>query len=200
MAFWITFIRGILAIGLGAALLLRPDRALPMLGNFMGLYWLTSGVVGLRWGAAGGRARGLALVAGAVGVLAGLAMLARWLAMDGGAVHIFLYVLGAIMILTGLLHVFEGLPAGQDHGSRGIPRTRSWTSVLLGVFEAVLGLLLILYPLEPVPGVYLAAIIWALLGGFVLIGDALRTRRLRKADNQRGPGATESDGDFSSDP
>ena len=189
MAFWITLIRGILALGLGAALLFQPDKALPMLANFMGLYWLTSGVISLRWGAAGGRARGLAVVAGATSVLAGLAMLARWLAQAGGAIHIFVYVLGAIMILTGLLHIFGGFPTGSELSNeprairrrrRRGPRIRSWTSVLLGVFEVVLGLLLILNPQERVPGVYLAASIWALVGGVILIGDALRVRRLRR--------------------
>ena len=195
MAFWITLIRGILAIGLGAALLFQPDRTLPMLGNFMGVYWLSSGVIGLRWGAAGGRARGLALVAGAAGILAGLAMLARWLAVAGGTVHIFVYILGAIMALTGLLHIFEGLPTGQDHGSeprapqsRRQSQTRSWTSVLLGIFEVVLGVLLILNPQERVPGVYLAATFWALVGGLILIGDAVRQRRehMRRLRRQAG--------------
>lgn len=48
MAFWIVSVQGILAIGLGAVLLFQPDRTLPMLANFMGLYWLTSGVISLR--------------------------------------------------------------------------------------------------------------------------------------------------------
>jgi uncharacterized membrane protein HdeD (DUF308 family) len=187
MAFWITFIRGILAIGLGAVLLFQPDRTLPMLANFMGLYWLSSGVISLRWGAAGGRARGLALVAGAAGVLAGVAMMARWLAVAGGTVHIFVYILGTIMILTGLLHIFEGLPMGRQHRAeprRALPRRgsrmRSLTSVLLGVFEVVLGVLLILNPQERVPGVYLSAAIWALAGGLILIGDALLLRAMRQ--------------------
>ena len=190
MAFWITFIRGILALVLGAVLIFQPDKALPMLANFMGLYWLTSGVIGLRWGAAGGRARGLAMAAGAAGVLAGLAV-------AGGTVHIFVYILGTIMVLTGLLHIFEGLPTGRrnpsepgDSPTREISRTRSWTSVLLGVFEVVLGALLILNPVERGLGVYLAAAIWALLGGFILIGDSLRLRRQRQ---QQDPEATHND-------
>ena len=199
MAFWITFIRGILALVLGAVLIFQPDKALPMLANFMGLYWLTSGVIGLRWGAAGGRARGLAMAAGAAGVLAGLAMMARWLAVAGGTVHIFVYILGTIMVLTGLLHIFEGLPTGRrnpsepgDSPTREISRTRSWTSVLLGVFEVVLGALLILNPVERGLGVYLAAAIWALLGGFILIGDSLRLRRQRQRQAQAGTVDTQS--------
>jgi uncharacterized membrane protein HdeD (DUF308 family) len=114
-------------------------------------------------------------------------MMARWLAVAEGTVNVFVYVLGSIMILTGLLHIFQGIPSGRRNGgkprlsqSRGESRTRSWTGVLLGAFEVVLGALLLLNPEERVPGVYLAATIWALIGGFILIGDAVRMRRLRR--------------------
>ena len=77
MAFWITLIRGMLAITLGVALLFWPDKARPILVNFMGMFWLVSGIVSLRWGVHGERARGLSLLAGAAGVLAGVGMLSR---------------------------------------------------------------------------------------------------------------------------
>ena len=44
-------VRGALAIFLGLALFFLPDKkSRPMLANFMGFYWLVSGVVSLRWG------------------------------------------------------------------------------------------------------------------------------------------------------
>ena len=80
VAFWVTLVRGILAVSLGTALLIQPDKPLPMLGNFMGMYWLVAGVLSLRWGASGERARGFPVLAGVIGVLAGLGMLSRSLA------------------------------------------------------------------------------------------------------------------------
>jgi uncharacterized membrane protein HdeD (DUF308 family) len=62
MAFWITLVRGLLAIALGVSLILWPDKARPMLVNFMGMFWLVSGIVSLRWGVHGERARGLSLL------------------------------------------------------------------------------------------------------------------------------------------
>jgi uncharacterized membrane protein HdeD (DUF308 family) len=184
MAFWTTLIRGILAFGLGAALLLQPEKSLPMLANFMGIYWLVSGAVSLRWGAAGERPRPLTLAAGIVGVLAGLAMLARWFAVGEGGEALFATILGGIILLTGLLHVFAGFPTRQGRAqqgaqrSRGLPRARSWTSVLLGAFEVVLGVLLILSPLERRGPVFYGVVtIWALLGGLILLLDAARLRR-----------------------
>ena len=56
MAFWITLVRGLLAIGLGVVLIFQPDKTRPMLVNFMGMFWLVSGIISLRWGARGERA------------------------------------------------------------------------------------------------------------------------------------------------
>jgi uncharacterized membrane protein HdeD (DUF308 family) len=49
--------------------------------------------------------------------------------------------------------------------------------LLLGIFEVILGSLLMLFPLQRGSGIYLAAAIWALLGGFVLLGEAFHVRR-----------------------
>lgn len=60
-------------------------------------------------------------------------------------------VLGAVIILTGLLHVFGGFRTGEDRAYRRpglMARNRSLTSFLLGVFEIILGLLLFLEPLD----------------------------------------------------
>ena len=175
MAFWITLIRGILALGLGAALLLQPEKSLPMLANFMGIYWLVSGALGLRWGAAGGKVRPLALAAGIIGVLAGLAMLARWFALGEGWEAVFASVLGAIIVLTGILHTYDGLQKTRDADA---PRVNSWTAVLLGAFEIALGILLLLSPLERRGVVFYGVVmVWALLGGLILLFDAARLRR-----------------------
>ena len=108
MAFWITLIRGLLAISLGVALIFQPDKARPMLVNFMGMFWLVSGIVSLRWGARGERARGLSLLAGAVGVLAGISMLSRRFTTGMVGEDVLLSVIGLIILLTGLMHIFGG--------------------------------------------------------------------------------------------
>ena len=72
MPFWITLFRGFSAISLGLVLLFLSDKAPPMLVNFMGIFWLLGGIVSLRWSLSGERARDLSLVAGVIGVLAGL--------------------------------------------------------------------------------------------------------------------------------
>jgi len=181
MAFWITLIRGMLAVTLGVTLLFWPDKARPMLVNFMGMFWLVSGVVSLRWGVHGERARGLSLLAGAAGVLAGLGMLSRRFTQGMVGEDVLLSVIGLIIILTGLMHIFGGFRTGPvETHLFSQNRKWSWTAFLLGLFEIVLGVLLVVAPLDHGPLIYFAASVWALVGGAILLGDALRLRRLRQ--------------------
>ena len=143
-----------------------------MLGNFMGMFWLASGIISLRWGASGERARGWAVLAGAFGVLAGIAMLSRSYTTSLIAEVWLMTLMGVIITLTGILHAFGGFRVGE-----GEHRKMSVTGLLLGLFEIILGVILILEPLERGPILNLAASIWALVGGFILISDALRQRR-----------------------
>jgi len=171
VAFWITLARGILAFALGLALIVQPGKVRPMLVNFMGMFWLAGGIMSVRWGVSGERARGLTLVAGVIGVLAGLITITRQLMFGLLDETLVIYLLGGVILLTGLLHTLGGFRTGED-----ATRERSWTAFLLGIFEIILGILLFLSPLEFGPVVYWTAAIWALLGGFLLVGDALRQR------------------------
>ena len=171
-AFTITLIRGLLAISLGAVLLFQPDKTRSMLGNFMGMFWLASGIISIRWSVSGERARRIALLTGVIGVLAGLAMLTRGLTNAWVRQDILFSLLGVVIVLTGTLHIFGGFRVGED-----AHRKWSWTSFILGAFEIVLGLMLIIEPMGRSIFFYLAASIWALVGGFILIMDAIRIRR-----------------------
>ena len=170
-AFWIPLIRGLFAISLGVALFIQPDKSRPMLVNFMGLYWLMSGILSVRWGVHGQRPRRLSVVAGLVGVLAGIAALSRNVALGLVSEIAIIYLLGVVILLTGVLHMAGGFRTGEDR-----VRQWSWGGFLLGLFEVVLGVMLLIAPLERGPAIYLAASVWAFLGGAMLIGDALRVR------------------------
>jgi uncharacterized membrane protein HdeD (DUF308 family) len=185
MAFWITLIRGMLAITLGVALIFQPEKARPMLVNFMGMFWLVSGIVSLRWGVHGERAKGLSLLAGAIGVLAGVGMLSRRFTTGMVGEDVLISVVGLIILLTGLMHIFGGFRTGPvETHLFSQDRKWSWTAFLLGLFEMILGLMLVIEPMGRGPLVYFAASIWALLGGAILIGDAVRQRRARQRQAQ----------------
>jgi len=160
-----------LAAILGLVLIFYPDKTLPMLANFMGGFWLVSGLMSLRWGVSGERERRLSLITGAIAVLAGLFTLLRKLVGSMLDEVIIIYILGGVIVLTGILHAAGGFRNRED-----LTRTWTWTSFVLGIFEIVLGGLLLASPLEIRSGVYLIATIWAFLGAFIILGDALRQR------------------------
>ena len=181
VAFGITLFRGLMAITLGLVLLFQPDKTRPMLGNFMGMFWLASGIISLRWGASGERPHRIAILAGGIGVLAGLAMLTRRLTSTWVQEDIIFSLLGVVVLLTGVLHIFGGFRVGE-----GVHRKWSLTAFLLGAFEVVLGVMLIVEPYGRSIYFYLAVVIWALVGGFILITEAIRLRRAHQREVANG--------------
>lgn len=177
VAIGVTVIRGLLAMSLGIVLFFQPDKTRPMLANFMGMFWLASGIISLRWGASGERAKRLAVLAGVIGILTGLAMLTRGMTNAYIREDVLFSLLGVVILLTGALHAFGGFGVGEG-------RHREWsiTSFLLGLFEIVLGLMLIIEPYGRSFVFYLVVSIWALVGGFILIADALRMFRARESN------------------
>ena len=176
MAFWITLARSVLATALGLALILQPEKTRPMLVNFMGMFWLMAGIMSLRWGASGERARRASVVAGIVGIVAGALVLARFFIISVVGEPIVFVVVGSLIVLIGLVHIFEGLRTGDDRH-----RQRSWTSTVLGVFEIGLGAVLLTWRDEFGPLFYLISTGWAFLGALVLLREALRKRKVVRA-------------------
>ena len=171
-ALGVAMVRGAFAILLGLALFLVPDKSRPMLVNFMGIYWLVSGIVSLRWGTATRPIRRLAIIAGVIGVLAGLIVIIRLLLVGFVGEELIFNLIGFIMLLTGLLHVFGGFRT--DNLSRSV----TWGSILLGIFEIILGALLIITTVGFSPIIHLAISIWAFIGGFIILADAYRLRAM----------------------
>ena len=175
MAFWVTLLRSLFAIGLGVALIINSDTARPLLGNFLGFYWVSAGIMSVRWAASGERAGKLTITLGIIGILAGLAVVSRNLTANLFGEALAVAILGGVIVLTGLLHIFFGFRPQEG-------RHRRWTSSLLGVFEVILGLILFIEPLERGPILNVAAMVWALLGGAILMYDAFRIRRLQQME------------------
>lgn len=168
---WVTLARSVFAFTLGLALILHPDKTRPMLINFVGMFWLMGGVMSLRWGVAGERARRMSVVVGVVGIVAGVMILSRQLLAQWVGDDLLALVLGAIIILTGAVHVFEGFRAGPDRH-----RQRSWISTLLGMFEIVLGVTVLLWRNDFGVFFYALVTIWAFLAALVLFREGLRQR------------------------
>ena len=171
---WITVVRGVMAIVLGLALALHHNRAPAALANFMGVYWVLNGVVTVRGGMAlEGLRRRVALAAGLIGVVTGAVVL-----LVNVDTTFLLSILGVVIALTGIAHLLGGFELADMSGRRWRP------GVPLGILEVGLGTTLVLT--SGVGGsvsTWLASA-WALVGGIVLVSDALVIRRrLTRVEN-----------------
>jgi hypothetical protein len=158
--------RGILAIVLGVAVLINHN-ATRMLGDFIGAYWIGAGGLSVIAGLRASQSRLLAVLVGLFAILAGVLMQTRFVWGDDVPLAFLTNLLGAVAVLTGILHAGGWMPVWSNE-----PGTRTVSGLLLGLFEIGLGVVLIAAnALGPL--VALMAIIWAFGGGLILIGEAI---------------------------
>lgn len=190
MAFWISLGRALFAIALGVAILIQPDKARPLLGNFIGGFWVAGSLISLRWGLAQDRSKWLTIAVALLGALAGLLMVGRGVAGRVVPEVALMNLLGIVALLTGLLHITGHLRVKKFSESH---RTDSGT--ILGAFEMFLGVILLLTPITPAeerPFLSLIAVGWALAGGAVILHDALRMRKEGKEEENQVEEAAEA--------
>jgi uncharacterized membrane protein HdeD (DUF308 family) len=156
-----------MAIALGLALALHHNRAPAALANFMGVYWILNGLVTFQWGlAAESPRRRLPLAAGAIGVVTGAVVL-----LANVGTTFLLSILGGVIAATGIVHLLGGFELADRSGRRWRP------GVPLGILEVGLGATLVLTSGAGGSVSTWLASAWALLGGVVLVSDALLIRR-----------------------
>jgi len=171
---WIVLFRAIVALALGIGVLVGSGER-PMLANFIAVYWLLGSLLTLRWvlthrWITGAR---LGLAAALVGLTAATLLLLRD-ALEGTiAPETTFDLLGLTAILSGTLRLLGGFHDDQIPGVR--PRLRH--RVLIGILDIGLGLALVLTEGRSTATV-IAAGVWALVGGTLLLLDALTLRRL----------------------
>ena len=172
IVFLIALYRGVLAIVLGIVLIFSPSKSESLLFNVMGFFWLSSGFALIRRPdtkrVMGNR---MSWVAGLVGIFTGLLVVTRNITRQWVPEFAVFELLGAVILFTGVLHTL-----GEFRLGGVIKRRHETLNFLLGLFEVVLGLVLILSPLEHGPITYWMATIWALAFGALVIGDALAQR------------------------
>ncbi|MCJ7658156.1 MAG: DUF308 domain-containing protein [Anaerolineales bacterium] len=178
---YIYVIRGVFAILLGT--LLFTQRAQWNVIQYMGMFWLTMGLTNIAWARSRGREIHLArwsLVAGILGVVAGvIAILRPLLAIYFSTLAIVL-LLGVLVIIIGILHIFGGFRISLDYGTQW-----AWGSYLVGSVQVILGIIVIIYPWEPIPVVWLIAGTWCIITGILLLFDARRLRTQAIVDKDK---------------
>jgi uncharacterized membrane protein HdeD (DUF308 family) len=150
---WLIIIQGVAGILLGLMLLLAPGASSVILVQFLALYWLISGVIGLvslvwdrtQWG--------WKIFGGVLGIIAGVAVIR--------------HPLYATVLVTGTLVVFMGILAlafGVMNLVRAFSGGGGWGLGILGALDIVIGLILVFNALVA------ALFVPVVLGAFILVG------------------------------
>jgi uncharacterized membrane protein HdeD (DUF308 family) len=178
---YIYLFRGVFAIILGV--LLFTQRGQWNVVQYMGLFWLTIGLTNISWARSRGREIHLAqwsLVAGILGVIAGVIALMRPILAIYFSNLAIVLLLGVLVIITGLLHIFGGFRISSAYGTQW-----AWGSYLIGSVQVILGIIVVLFPWEPIPAVWVTAGTWCIITGILLLLDAQRLRTQAIIDKEK---------------
>ena len=163
---WALLLRGIAAVLFGLAALFWPGLTLFVLIVFFGAYTLVDGIFAIVAGIRGsGGRRWLLLAEGVLGVLVGFIAFFS----PGMTALVFLYVIAAWAIFTGILKVVMAILLRREIDNE-------WTMALSGLLWVLLGVVLTV-----LPGVGLLSLAWligvfALGAGLALLVLAFRVR------------------------
>ncbi|SRR5579884_112998 len=161
---WLVMIAGITLFIVGLLILISPGMALITLVQFLGAYWLVSGILSLVSLCVDRTMWGWKLVAGVLGVLAGLFVLRDplWSALLVPTVLIiFLAVDSLIMGVTQIIHTIRG-------GGFGL--------AILGILNIIFGIILLFNPFIGVRALPIILGIFAVIGGIFAAMRAFVTR------------------------
>ncbi len=161
---WAILIQGIFSVLIGLLLLISPGVTTLVLIQFLGFYWLISGIFGLVSIFIDSSLWGWKLFAGILGILAGLAIIQNplWSTLIvPGILVIILGVEGMIIGVVGLIQAFSG---------------GGWGAGILGALSLLFGLLLVANPLIAAGTLVILLGILGLVGGIIAIVYSFRVR------------------------
>lgn len=162
---WVLFVQGIVAVVIGILLVTISEISSLLLLQIVGWYWLVIGILRITGGASTENRFTGGLVAGILGVIAGLAAVTFPLWQNVILPSVLVVIVGIYGILEGLWSILRAR------------RKKKWPLGLLGALSLLLGVLLVLAPESP--AIILAQIIGvlAIVGGLVAAAAAWMRRK-----------------------
>lgn len=185
--------KGILAIMLGVFLIIDPDKSEPKLTYMMGMFWLASGFGLLRQDPDERMNSCSSKLISVVAILTGLLVVARYYFDRIFDYHMFddvvvSVILGVVILLTGLAHLYADLIGGDSTSHRIL-------HILLALFEVFLGVQLLLLPLVGHEYVRQTITAWALVGGILFLSTAFYDWSQRNEKEKDEDEAADTDAD-----
>jgi uncharacterized membrane protein HdeD (DUF308 family) len=176
---WLTALRGLVALALALAVAVA-GRTTGRLITFLALFWMTGGLITLRFALAIRPRPGfrLGLAAAIAAVVGAVLVLLRERLSGLVDPEVFVGLLGISAVLTGLLRILGGFAAEERLGRR-------WTlgGIVLGTLELGLGALLLTSEVDP-DLLQPIGVAWAAVSGILLLAQGLRLRRLARTWRQ----------------
>jgi len=173
---WVTTLRGLVALVLALAIAVA-GRGTAHLVTFLALFWMTGGLITLRFALAIRPRPGfrLGLAAATAAVVGAVLVLLRDRLSGLVDPDVFIALLGISAVLTGLLRILGGFAAEERLGRR-------WTldAVVLGALEVALGLLLLLTSHVDAHLLVPLAAAWGAVSGILLLAQGVRLRRFAR--------------------
>lgn len=164
LPWWLTLIQGIALVILGLLFLANPAKTSVIVIQTLGLYWLVTGMMSLVGIFIDHSAWGWKLIAGILGILAGLAVLNHplWSPLVVGSTIVI--IMGVQAIIAGIVNILLGIQGG----GLGV--------LLLGVISIIIGVILLANVLVSALSLPWVLGVFALVGGIGAIFAAFRQR------------------------
>lgn len=165
LPWWLTLIQGIALVVLGFLLLANPAKTSVVVVQALGLYWLITGIMSLVGIFIDHSAWGWKLIAGILGVIAGLVVLNHplWSPLVIGAT--ISIILGFQGIIIGIMNIILGVQGG----GLGV--------LLLGVVSIIIGVILLANVWVTTLSLPWVLGVFALVGGIGAIFAAFKQRK-----------------------
>ena len=161
---WLVLINGIAALILGILLITSTGSTVLILVQFLGIYWLVSGIFQIVGLFIDSTAWGWKLFAGILGILAGIAILNHPLIsplLVGTTIVIIMGVQGIIFGIAGLVAAFQG---------------GGWGAGIMGILSVIFGIVLLFNPILGAAALPWVLGIFGIVGGIAGIIAAFRMK------------------------
>jgi uncharacterized membrane protein HdeD (DUF308 family) len=161
---WLVLINGIAALILGILLITSTGSTVFILVQFLGIYWLVSGIFQIIGMFIDSTAWGWKLFAGILGILAGIVILNHPLISPlvvGTTIVIIMGVQGIIFGIAGLIAAFQG---------------GGWGAGIMGVLSVIFGIVLLFNPILGAAALPWVLGIFGIVGGIAGIIAAFRMK------------------------